>query len=208
MTLPVDESIRTPPFPPEPDSATSARIRQLAKSLPESRFLSRGYDKPATDTVLELICTIVDNLDNQLQAQRRAMESVWAELTARRTGYLTDNSMTGPSADLLVNIQRAAMKQSDDIIQVATEQGALIVEMAQAQATELLAGAHAEAGNVDVRIHHLAQVQQVAEALLECLSRNADVLSEAHAQFRDELDRLAAAPATPKSSPVRYVDLD
>jgi hypothetical protein len=197
VTLPVDASMMTAAAVPTSDKPVSDRVRRMAEGLPQSRPLSRGYDKVATQALIDRVCVMLDDLTNQMHVQRVDLEAAWAELTARRTGYLPDNSMTGPGADMLVNIQRSAMMQSDDVMRAAGEQGALVVEAAKAQAAELIAAAHAQAGIVDARTRHrLDEVMQVANSLLESVSRSADVLGEAHNVFRGELDRIAGQAAT------------
>jgi hypothetical protein len=168
----------------------------MAEGLPQTRLLSQGYDKAATHALIDRVCAMLDDLTNQLHTQRVDLEAAWAELTARRTGYLPDNSMTGPGADMLVSIQRTAMMQGDDVLRAAGEQGALVVEAAKAQAAELLAAAHAQASIADARTRRrLDEVMHVANSLLESVSRSADVLGEAHDVFRGELDRIASEAA-------------
>jgi hypothetical protein len=203
----VDSPTSSFPLVPPPsasalESTYTSQIRSLASALPASGRLTRGYEQEAVDAFVAKVCGIVEDLARRLREQQTELDTAWAELNARRNGFLADNSLSGPTADLLISQQRAAMRQTDDVVRAAAEQSRLTVVSAQEQAAAVLAAAQAQAETIDGQTRaRLAAIEALIASMLEWVRTSATNMTGPHPVFHPEPHRLQSQPAAWQPGP-------
>ncbi|NJC85903.1 hypothetical protein [Planosporangium mesophilum] len=166
--------------------------------MDDAKRIGRGYDKTAVEAFVNRVCLLLEDLEDRHRKLRADHDNTWTELTARRSGFLPDNSLSGPLADLLTTMQRTAMQQGDETLQLATEQSRQMVEAAQEQGRYIVEAAQAEADEILAEANAQTTTQadeyrRFAASMLNWLNEGLDVASSAQARFTARLEALTTA---------------